>query len=122
MIGLTPLQSRTLDIIRRRCSAGLAPSFDEIRVELGLASNSGVKRLLDALQERGHIRRLRQRARSIEVIHDEAAVFAALPDMDAANLHQVLARTIGLLSDRDGIPETAAMLHRVADRLPRRGN
>lgn len=70
MIGLTPLQSRTLDIIRRRCSAGLAPSFDEIRVELGLASNSGVKRLLDALQERGHIRRIPYRARAIELVGD----------------------------------------------------
>ena len=34
------------------------PSFDEMRDALGLASKSGVHRLVSGLEERGYIRRL----------------------------------------------------------------
>ena len=43
------------------------PSFDEMRVALGLASKS-VHRLLSGLEERGYIRRLANRARAIEIL------------------------------------------------------
>lgn len=57
---------------------GVAPSFDEMREFAGLASKSGVYRLIEALEERGHIRRLHNRARAIvcieqEVISEEVA-------------------------------------------------
>lgn len=54
---------------------GTSPSIEEMREDLGLASKSGVARMLDALEERGFIRRLRNRARAIEVIR--------LPEADA---------------------------------------
>ena len=44
------------------------PSFDEMRDALGLASKSGVHRLVSGLEERGYIRRLANRARAIEII------------------------------------------------------
>ena len=44
------------------------PSFDEMRDALGLASKSGVHRLVSGLQERGYIRRLANRARAIEIL------------------------------------------------------
>ena len=44
------------------------PSFDEMRNALGLASKSGVHRLVSGLEERGYIRRLANRARAIEVL------------------------------------------------------
>ena len=44
------------------------PSFDEMRDALGLASKSGVHRLVSGLEERGHIRRLANRARAIEIL------------------------------------------------------
>ena len=44
------------------------PSFDEMRDALGLASKSGVHRLVSGLEERGYIRRLANRARAIEVL------------------------------------------------------
>jgi SOS-response transcriptional repressor LexA len=64
--GLTPGQSRALSFIRshiaqRRC----APSLDQIAAACGLASKSGAHRLVSALEERGHIRRLANRARTI---------------------------------------------------------
>ena len=48
------------------------PSFDEMRNALGLASKSGVHRLVSALEERGYIRRLANRARAIEVLKPSA--------------------------------------------------
>ena len=51
-----------------------APSFDEMRDAMGLKSKSGIHRLVSALEERGHIRRLANRARAIEIIHNPAAV------------------------------------------------
>jgi repressor LexA len=50
------------------------PSFDEMRDALGLASKSGVHRLVSALEERGYIRRLANRARAIEILKPVTAV------------------------------------------------
>ena len=47
---------------------GVSPSFDEMREALDLKSKSGVHRLISALEERGFIRRLPNRARALEVI------------------------------------------------------
>jgi repressor LexA len=46
----------------------VSPSFDEMRNALGLASKSGVHRLVSGLEERGYIRRLANRARAIEIL------------------------------------------------------
>jgi repressor LexA len=47
---------------------GVSPSFDEMREALELKSKSGVHRLISALEERGFIRRLPNRARALEVL------------------------------------------------------
>lgn len=47
---------------------GYAPSFEEMAEALNVASKSNIHRLLDALEERGFIRRLRHRSRAIEVL------------------------------------------------------
>ncbi|HEX3677053.1 MAG TPA: transcriptional repressor LexA [Sphingomicrobium sp.] len=47
---------------------GVSPSFDEMREALDLKSKSGVHRLISALDERGFIRRLPNRARALEVL------------------------------------------------------
>ena len=48
--------------------SGVSPSFDEMREALDLKSKSGVHRLTSALEERGFIRRLPNRARALEVV------------------------------------------------------
>ena len=48
--------------------SGVAPSFDEMKDHLKLASKSNIHRLIEVLAERGFIRRLPNRARAIEVI------------------------------------------------------
>ena len=47
---------------------GVSPSFEEMKEALDLKSKSGVHRLISALEERGFIRRLPNRARALEVI------------------------------------------------------
>lgn len=46
----------------------ISPSYDEMKDALGLASKSGIHRLITALEERGFIRRLPHRARALEVL------------------------------------------------------
>ncbi|WP_161510449.1 transcriptional repressor LexA [Bartonella quintana] len=47
---------------------GVPPSFDEMKIALELTSKSGIHRLITALEERGFIRRLPNRARAVEVV------------------------------------------------------
>jgi repressor LexA len=47
---------------------GISPSFEEMKNALDLKSKSGVHRLIEALVERGFIRRLPNRARALEVV------------------------------------------------------
>src|SRR5437870_6304643 len=65
---LTAKQRELLLFIDDRLKAdGISPSFDEMREALELKSKSGVHRLISALEERGFIRRLPNRARAPEV-------------------------------------------------------
>lgn len=66
---LTRKQYELLRFIDLRLKeAGVPPSFDEMKDALDLRSKSGIHRLITALEERGFIRRLPNRARAIEVI------------------------------------------------------
>ena len=66
---LTAKQRELLLFIDQRLKQdGISPSFDEMREALDLKSKSGVHRLISALEERGFIRRLANRARALEVV------------------------------------------------------
>ena len=66
---LTAKQRELLIFIKQRLGeTGISPSFDEMREALDLKSKSGVHRLISALEERGFIRRLPNRARALEVL------------------------------------------------------
>ncbi|MCL2713837.1 MAG: hypothetical protein FWD68_04385 [Alphaproteobacteria bacterium] len=66
---LTRKQSELLRLIHSLIrNGGVPPSFDEMKDALGLRSKSGIFRLLNALEDRGFIRRLPHRARAIEVL------------------------------------------------------
>ncbi len=52
----------------RLAETGVSPSFEEMKDALDLKSKSGVHRLISALEERGFIRRLPNRARALEVV------------------------------------------------------
>ena len=66
---LTRKQSELLRFINERLKeTGVPPSFDEMKDALDLRSKSGIHRLIIALEERGFIRRLPNRARALEVL------------------------------------------------------
>jgi repressor LexA len=65
---LTAKQHELLLFIQRKLEeTGISPSFEEMKEALDLKSKSGVHRLISALEERGFIRRLPNRARALEV-------------------------------------------------------
>ena len=76
---LTRKQQELLLFIHERMKeSGVPPSFDEMKDALDLASKSGIHRLITALEERGFIRRLPNRARALEVIKLPEAYVASL--------------------------------------------
>ena len=73
---LTKKQRELLILVNDRLRKdGVPPSFDEMKDALDLKSKSGIHRLITALEERGFIKRLANRARAIEILK--------LPDSDS---------------------------------------
>ena len=121
---LTAKQHELLLFINKRLNdSGVSPSFDEMREALDLKSKSGVHRLISALEERGFIRRLPNRARALEVLKlpDSAApsapatrqvVPAAANDTIEIPMHgRIAAGTpIEALQGTDGFAVPAALL------------
>jgi repressor LexA len=120
---LTRKQHELLLYIDRRLSeSGVSPSFEEMKEALDLKSKSGVHRLISALEERGFIRRLPNRARALEVLkmpEMKSAAPASLRVPQAANdsvielpLHgRIAAGTpIEALQGTDLLPVPAALL------------
>ena len=65
---LTNKQRDLLLLIHDRMSkTSVAPSFEEMKEAIGLKSKSSVHRLISALEEKGFLRKIPQRARAIEV-------------------------------------------------------
>ena len=66
---LTRKQRELLLFIERKLQEDqVCPSFEEMKSALNLKSKSGIHRLVSALEERGFIRRLVNKARALEVI------------------------------------------------------
>jgi repressor LexA len=94
---LTRKQLELLRFIQERVKeSGVPPSFDEMKDALDLRSKSGIHRLITALEERGFIRRLPNRARALEVIKSPEPHSAGLtgrrgftPSVIAGNLGRV---------------------------------
>jgi repressor LexA len=107
----------------RLAETGVSPSFEEMKDALDLKSKSGVHRLISALEERGFIKRLANRARALEVLKvpemkGTAAPKAPVLPPRAANdiidvpLHgRIAAGTpIEALQGTDTLPVPAALL------------
>ena len=79
---LTRKQHELLTYIHDKLAeTGVSPSFEEMKDALDLKSKSGVHRLISALEERGFLRRLPNRARALEVVRmpDVKAGIASQP-------------------------------------------
>ena len=75
---LTKKQKNLLLFINKKIrSTGVSPSYEDMKNSLSLKSKSGIHRLISALEERGFIKRLAHKARSLEVMK--------LPETASAN-------------------------------------
>ncbi|HEX8624684.1 MAG TPA: transcriptional repressor LexA [Allosphingosinicella sp.] len=93
---LTRKQSELLTYIQARLAeSGVSPSFEEMKEALALKSKSGVHRLISALEERGFIRRLPNRARALEILR--------MPEGQAGNAVQLKAPPASLQAANDVI-------------------
>ena len=118
---LTRKQFELLRFIQERLKeTGVPPSFDEMKDALDLRSKSGIHRLITALEERGFIRRLPNRARAIEVIRLPESVAAGgrsrgfTPSVIEGNLGRV--RTVS--EDDGGRPVAVPVMGRIAAGTP----
>lgn len=92
MSGVTRQQAQLLAFIEAYDARhGICPSYDEMREGIGLASKSGVARLINGLVERGKLRRHRNRARALEIVTGHE--LAHIPTID---LRRELNRRMGL--------------------------
>ena len=83
---LTKKQLELLIFLEKKitCSA-IPPSFEEMKSALNLKSKSGIHRLISALEERGFLRRLPHRARSIEILKS----YKSISRLSGNNLNQI---------------------------------
>ena len=125
---LTRKQLELLRFIHERLKeTGVPPSFDEMKDALDLRSKSGIHRLITALEERGFIRRLPNRARAIEVIKLPDSVAHGIgggrsrgfnPSVIEGDLGRVRAST-GIASEDDsGRPVAVPVMGRIAAGTP----
>jgi repressor LexA len=118
---LTRKQFELLRFIHERLKeSGIPPSFDEMKDALDLRSKSGIHRLITALEERGFIRRLPNRARAIEVIKLPETVAHGTgrrgftPNVIEGNLGRVRANS----EDEGGRPIAVPVMGRIAAGTP----
>jgi repressor LexA len=119
---LTRKQFELLRFINERLKeAGVPPSFDEMKDALDLRSKSGIHRLITALEERGFIRRLPNRARAIEVIKLPDSVNqggAPRRGFTPSVIEGTLGRVRTSSEDDGGRPVAVPMMGRIAAGTP----
>lgn len=108
---LTARQAQLLGFIETytREHGGVSPSFGEMSTALGLRSKSGIHRLLEALEDRGAIKRMTNRARSIVVRSVEEVTARPLLTIDLAVDGTVEVRGGKPLDDALAAPGGAAL-------------
>jgi repressor LexA len=117
---LTRKQFELLRFIHERLKeSGVPPSFDEMKDALDLRSKSGIHRLITALEERGFIRRLPNRARAIEVIKLPEPVGGARRGFTPSVIEGNLGRGRSSGSEEDsGRPVAIPVMGRIAAGTP----
>ena len=103
---LTAKQRELLQFITVRLEeSGISPSFEEMKEALDLKSKSGVHRLISALEERGFLRRLPNRARALEVLKNPEDVTAKAIKpakiLGGSTITQQLAKNLLLSGERN---------------------
>jgi len=122
---LTRKQLELLMFINERLKEeGVPPSFEEMKEALNLQSKSGVHRLIVALEERGFLRRMPNRARALEVIKlpesHSPSIASRKPGFTPNVIQGNLGRVKPVTASNDGAPRAAVvpMMGRIAAGVP----
>ncbi|PWT89020.1 MAG: repressor LexA, partial [Proteobacteria bacterium] len=116
---LTRKQFELLRFIHERLKeTGVPPSFDEMKDALDLRSKSGIHRLITALEERGFIRRLPNRARAIEVIKLPESVSHGIGAARRGFTPSVIKGDLGRARADDDRPVAVPVMGRIAAGTP----
>jgi repressor LexA len=119
---LTSKQYELLRFIHERLKeSGVPPSFEEMKEALNLRSKSGIHRLITALEERGFIRRLPNRARALEVLRLPETVapgFGAKKGFSPNVIEGSLGRVRAASEDDGGRPVAVPVMGRIAAGTP----
>ncbi|MGA7268475.1 MAG: transcriptional repressor LexA [Aestuariivirga sp.] len=122
---LTRKQLELLMFINERLKEeGVPPSFEEMKEALNLQSKSGVHRLIVALEERGFLRRMPNRARALEVLKLPESHSPSLTPRKQSFTPSVIQGNLGrvkpVASSNDGAPRAAVvpMMGRIAAGVP----
>ena len=122
---LTRKQLELLLFINERLKEeGVPPSFEEMKMALDLQSKSGVHRLIVALEERGFLKRMPNRARALEVIKLPESHSPSLGGKKSGFSPSVIEGSLGKVKPmpaaNDGFPRATAipMMGRIAAGVP----
>ncbi len=124
---LTRKQLELLLFINERLKEeGVPPSFEEMKEALNLQSKSGVHRLIVALEERGFLKRMPNRARALEVVKLPDSHSPSLAPKKVAGgfspsvIQGSLGRVKPVAASNDGAPRAAVvpMMGRIAAGVP----
>jgi repressor LexA len=123
---LTRKQLELLLFINSRLKEeGVPPSFEEMKEALNLQSKSGVHRLIIALEERGFIKRMANRARALEVlklpdVHNPSLSTAKKGNFKPNVIQGNLGKATKATAANDGAPRAAhvPLMGRIAAGVP----
>lgn len=120
---LTRKQYELLRFIHERLKeSGVPPSFEEMKEALDLRSKSGIHRLITALEERGFIRRLPNRARALEVVRLPDTVAPGMTGRRGGFSPNVIEGSLGRVrtqsEDDGGRPIAVPVMGRIAAGTP----
>jgi repressor LexA len=88
--GMTPMQAKCLQVIRTGIQQdGVPPTYERIGAVLGLVGKSGVARLVNGLVERGYVKKMHGRNRSLSIVPGKAS---PLVNFSTAELRAEIAR------------------------------
>ena len=112
MKAITMLTRKQLELLlfinERLKEEGVPPSFEEMKDALNLQSKSGVHRLIVALEERGFLKRMANRARALEVIKLPESHSPSLASKKSGFSPNVIQGSLGKVKPmpaaNDGIP------------------
>jgi repressor LexA len=122
---LTRKQLELLLFINERLKEeGVPPSFEEMKDALNLQSKSGVHRLIVALEERGFLKRMANRARALEVIKLPESHSPSLASKKGGFAPNVIQGSLGRVKPmppaNDGVPRAVLvpLMGRIAAGVP----